>query len=166
MLKLNVLLLAEYAYTTKVNEKIDVFSFGVVLLELVTGREPNDGNDNNNSNINLAEWAWRHFSEGNSIEEALDKEIKEACYLEEMCAVFRLGLACTSTLPDSRPSMKEVLQILRRSNPQEGKDGKKGVEYDVAPLLGNGVTGATYLSNYRKSKKIMDDDESSFVHIL
>ncbi|XP_059592077.1 leucine-rich repeat receptor-like serine/threonine-protein kinase BAM1 [Vitis vinifera] len=33
----------EYAYTTKVNKKIDVYSFGVVLLELVTGREPNNG---------------------------------------------------------------------------------------------------------------------------
>ena len=31
--------LAEYAYTTKVNEKIDVFNFGVVLLELTTRRE-------------------------------------------------------------------------------------------------------------------------------
>lgn len=158
-------MIAEYAYTTKVNEKIDVFSFGVVLLELVTGREPNDGNDNNN--INLAEWAWKHFSEGNSIAEVLDKEIKEQCYLEEMSGIFRLGLACTSTLPASRPSMKEVLQILRHSSPQEaGKDGKKGGEYDVAPLLGSGATGATYLSSYRKSKKVLDDDESSFVHIL
>ncbi|RVW79224.1 LRR receptor-like serine/threonine-protein kinase HSL2 [Vitis vinifera] len=35
----------EYAYTTKVNKKIDVYSFGVVLLELVTGREPNNGDE-------------------------------------------------------------------------------------------------------------------------
>ena len=89
------------------NEKIDVFSFGVVLLELTTGREPND------ENMSLAQWAWRHNSEeGNSITDALDDEIKKPCYLEEMITVFKLGLICTSKSPATWPSMKEVLQIL------------------------------------------------------
>lgn len=156
----NVFLRTEYAYTTKVNEKIDVYSFGVVLLELVTGREPNYGNDNY---INLAEWAWRNFGEGNEIADVLDKEIKEQNYLDEMSTVFKLGLICTSTLPSSRPTMKEVLQILRRSSPQDGTDGKKGSDYDVDPLLGG---DATYLSSYRKSKKVSLEDDSSFVHII
>lgn len=156
------LLSAEYAYTTKVNEKIDVFSFGVVLLELVTGREPNDGSDN----INLAEWCWRHYGERKPIADILDKEIKKQQNLEEMIAVFQLGLVCTSTLPASRPSMREVLQILRNSSPKEGSEGKKGSEYDVAPLLGGGSPlGATYLSSYRKSKKVLED-ESSFIQIM
>ncbi|GFZ08529.1 kinase family with leucine-rich repeat domain-containing protein [Actinidia rufa] len=99
-----------YAYTTKVNEKIDVYSFGVVLLELVTGREPNDGDEH----TSLAEWAWRQHGEGMSIVDALDKDIKEPMNLEEKTTVFRLGLICTSTLPSSRPSMREVLQILLR----------------------------------------------------
>jgi len=107
----------EYAYTTKVNEKIDVYSFGVVLLELVTGREPNDGDEH----TNLAEWAWRQHGEGNSIIDALDEHIKEPLILEEKSSVFKLGLICTSTLPSSRPSMKEVLQILRQIGPVEGQ---------------------------------------------
>ena len=98
--------IAEYVYITKVNEKIDVYSFGIVLLELVTGREPN------NENMNLAEWALRHSSEGKSITDALDDEIKEPCYLEEMTKVFELGLVCTSSKPANRPSMREVLKIL------------------------------------------------------
>ncbi|KAL8109971.1 uncharacterized protein LOC141675121 [Apium graveolens] len=151
----------EYAYTTKVNEKIDVFSFGVVLLELVTGREPNDGSEN----INLAEWCWRHYGERKPIADILDKEIKKQDNLEEMIAIFKLGLVCTSTLPASRPSMREVLQILRNSSPGEGKQGKKGSEYDVVPLLGVNAVGATYLSSYRKSKKVLDD-ESSFIQIM
>nr|POE61955.1 mdis1-interacting receptor like kinase 1 [Quercus suber] len=122
----------EYAYITKVNEKIDVYSFGIVLLELVTGREPND------ENMNLAEWALRHSSEGKSITDALDDEIKEPCYLEEMTMVFKLGLKCTSRLPTNRPSMREVLQILCWCSPPRAYTVKKiGSDFDVAPLLGS-----------------------------
>lgn len=101
----------EYAYTSKVNAKIDVYSFGVVLLELVTGREPINGDEH----INLAQWAWNHHEEGNPVVDAIDEEIKEACFLNEMSSMFKLGLICTSTIPSARPSMKEVLQILLRS---------------------------------------------------
>ncbi|KAL3633492.1 hypothetical protein CASFOL_022254 [Castilleja foliolosa] len=80
----------EYAYTTKVNEKIDVYSFGVVQLELVTGREPNVGDDEHTS---LAEWAWDHYG---PIADALDEEIKEACFVQQMVAVFKLGVMCTN----------------------------------------------------------------------
>ncbi|WMV42478.1 hypothetical protein MTR67_035863 [Solanum verrucosum] len=98
----------EYAYISKVNGKIDVYSFGVVLLELVTGREPINGDEH----INLAQWAWNHHEEGNVVVDAIDEEIKEACFLNEMSSMFKLGLICTSTIPYARPSMKEILQIL------------------------------------------------------
>ncbi|KAL7187681.1 hypothetical protein ACSBR1_037692 [Camellia fascicularis] len=145
----------EYAYTRKVNEKIDVYSFGVVLLELVTGREPNDGDEH----TSLAEWAWCQYGEGNSIAPTFDKDIKEPHYLEEMTTVYKLGLACTMTQPSSRTSMKEVSQILRRCGLVEGKEGKNtGCEYDVALLLDS----ATYLSSYRHS----DEDDDSVACIV
>ena len=106
----------EYAYTRKANKKIDVYSFGVVLLELATGREANRGNEH----MNLAQWAWQHFGEGKFIVEALDEEIMEECYMEEMSNVFKLGLMCTSKVPSDRPSMREVLLILDRCGPQQG----------------------------------------------
>ncbi|KAL8209843.1 hypothetical protein R6Q57_006575 [Mikania cordata] len=123
----------EYAYTSRINERIDVYSFGVVLLELVTGKEANEGDED----LNLAEWAWKHYGEGDCVVGALDLEIKDLdTHLEEMSMVFKLGLICTSTLPSSRPSMKDVLEILQRSNPldqlPEGmKQGREG--FDVAP---------------------------------
>ncbi|KAL6212527.1 hypothetical protein ACLB2K_017746 [Fragaria x ananassa] len=136
----------EYAYTTKINEKIDVFSFGVVLLELTTGREPNNGGEY----TNLAEWAWQQYGEGKNIDEALDEDVKKTCYSEEMATVFKLGLICTSTLPSTRPSMKEVLHILRGYGSSDGYDIKKvGSEFDIAPLLNT----ASYLSSYKRSKK-------------
>lgn len=146
----------EYAYTTKVNEKIDIYSFGVVLLELVTGREPNFGEEH----TSLAEWAWKQHGEGNNaIDSMLDTDIKEACYLEEMKTVFRLGLICTSNLPASRPSMKEILQILHRCKSFRYSGGKSpDTEYDVAPLLG-GNNNEKYIASYKRinSNKVIDD---------
>ncbi|XP_050208568.1 receptor-like protein kinase HSL1 [Mercurialis annua] len=142
----------EYAYTVKVNEKIDVYSFGVVLLELVTGREPNSGDENSS----LAEWAWKQNADGKPIVDCFDEEIKKTCYLEEMTGVFNLGLFCTSQLPNQRPSMKDVLQVLRRYSPKFKKD-RIASEFDVAPLLGT----ATYLSSYRRSKRVSDADYES-----
>ncbi|KAI3454104.1 hypothetical protein Pfo_010767 [Paulownia fortunei] len=150
----------EYAYTTKVNEKIDVYSFGVVLLELVTGREPNSGDEH----TSLAEWAWKHYEQEKPMADALDEVIKEACYLEEMIRVFKLGLMCTSSLPISRPSMNEVSQILLRCRSLEGQERKKAEkEYDVAPLLGDDK----YISSYRcDSNKLMDESDNSLVSLV
>ncbi|CAK7353122.1 unnamed protein product [Dovyalis caffra] len=123
----------EYAYTTRVNEKIDVYSFGVVLLELATGREPNSGDEH----TSLAEWAWQQFGQGKPVVDCLDQEIKEPCFLQQMTTVFNLGLICTHSLPSTRPSMKDVSEILRRCSPDGNGEKKTGAEFDVAPLLGN-----------------------------
>ncbi|KAK7314400.1 hypothetical protein VNO77_32922 [Canavalia gladiata] len=123
----------EYVQTTRVSEKIDVFSFGVILLELTTGKEANYGDEHSS----LAEWAWRHHQLGSNIEEMLDKDFVEHSYLNEMCSVFKLGIMCTSTLAANRPSMKEVLHILLRCG--EGFAFAEGNvrQYDGVPLLKN-----------------------------
>ncbi|OVA12486.1 Protein kinase domain [Macleaya cordata] len=149
----------EYAYTTKVNEKVDVYSFGVVLLELVTGREANKAD----GNTSLVDWAWCHFQESNSIADSLDEEVKEPCYLDEMSAIFKLGLVCTGTLPSTRPPMNEVLQILLRcGSPQVSYGEKKTTktEDDVNPLLS---TTSNYGSSYkgRRSVRLSDDYDDS-----
>ncbi|XP_031110652.1 receptor-like protein kinase HSL1 [Ipomoea triloba] len=102
----------EYCSTLKVNVKSDIYSFGVVLLELATGREAVTPNED----INLAQWAYKHQREGNSVADVLDEEIKDPHYLEAATILFKLGLACTLSSPSSRPSMKYVLQILQRCN--------------------------------------------------
>lgn len=109
-----------------------MFSFGVVLLELSTGKEANYGDQHSS----LAEWAWRHFRLGTNVEELLDKDVMEASYLDEMCTVLKLGVMCTATIPSSRPSMKEVLQILLSCR-EPLAYGEIGHYYDVVPLLKN-----------------------------
>ncbi|XP_019168211.1 PREDICTED: proline-rich receptor-like protein kinase PERK3 [Ipomoea nil] len=63
----------EYGSTRKVDAKSDIYSFGVVLLELTTGREAVPANED----MNLAQWAHKHQREGNSAADALDEEIKD-----------------------------------------------------------------------------------------
>ncbi|KAL3535690.1 hypothetical protein ACH5RR_004151 [Cinchona calisaya] len=142
----------EYAQTRRVNEKIDVFSFGVLLLELVTGREGNEGDETSS----LAEWAWRYFQEGKQLLDALDEDIMEPCYLEDITNVFKLGIFCTSLVPSNRPTMKDVLRILLKcvhSDPCGEKNGRS--EHDVAPLL----------KNSKRERSLIDED-SSFSSIV
>ncbi|CAM0882784.1 unnamed protein product [Alopecurus aequalis] len=123
----------ECGFTRKVTEKVDVYSFGVVLLELTTGRATNDGGEHGS----LAEWARHRYQSGGSIPDATDNRIRYAGCSEEIESVFRLGVMCTSASPSSRPSMKDVLQILLRCSEQTHQKGKTepGREYEAAPLL-------------------------------
>ncbi|QCE16039.1 receptor-like protein kinase HSL1 [Vigna unguiculata] len=133
----------EYAYSTKINEKVDVYSFGVVLLELVTGRKPNISGERECS---LVEWAWEHFNEAKSLTDAFDEDIKEPRYAEEMANVFKLGLLCTASLPSTRPSTKEILQVLRCCHSGSTRR-RMGNEFDIAPLLGD----TRYVCSYKES---------------
>ncbi|XP_057759794.1 receptor-like protein kinase HSL1 [Arachis stenosperma] len=123
----------EYVQTTKVSEKIDVFSFGVILLELTTGKEANYGDEHSS----LSEWAWRHVQLGTNVDELLDTDVLEASYSDEMCSVFKLGVMCTSPLPAGRPQMKEALQLLHRFG--EGYEfGERNIGKDeIIPLIKN-----------------------------
>lgn len=133
---------------------MDVYSFGVVLLELVTGKEPYNADEH----ISLVDWAWQYYNEGKCLTGALDEEIKEACHVEEMTSIFKLGLICTSTLPSSRPPIKEILQVLRQCCPAGYCGGKKvGTEFDLTPLLGDTM----YISSYKDSKKAMGESDDS-----
>ncbi|CAO2816766.1 unnamed protein product [Amaranthus hypochondriacus] len=141
----------EYCSTPKVNEKIDIYSFGVVLLELVTGKEPHIGDEFSS----LADWALSYYNKGLPIEDALDQELRQPCYLDEMILVFQIGLMCTSKLPDHRPPMTEVLRLLqqKRSSDNFGRV-KEMKDREFSPLLGDEV----YISSCKSSKRTVDEE--------
>ncbi|RWW04048.1 hypothetical protein GW17_00032750 [Ensete ventricosum] len=98
---------AEYAYTLRVNEKSDIYSYGVVILELVTGRRPADPELGEKD---LARWV-RSSVEHKGVDRVLDPKL-DVCYKAEMCKVLDIGLLCASILPISRPSMRVVIKML------------------------------------------------------
>ncbi|KAE8696228.1 putative LRR receptor-like serine/threonine-protein kinase [Hibiscus syriacus] len=99
----------EYAMRGHLTEKVDVFSFGVVALEIISGR-PNCDNTLENDRIYLLERAWTLY-ENNQLLSLIDPTLVEF-EENEALRVMRVALLCTQTSPSMRPSMSRVVGML------------------------------------------------------
>ncbi|CAL5403748.1 unnamed protein product [Camellia sinensis] len=100
----------EYAYTLRVNEKSDIYSFGVVILELVTGRRPIDPDFGEKD---LVTWACNNL-EQKGIDHVIDPNL-DSTFKEQICRVLDIAFLCVSSLPINRPSMREVVKMLQEA---------------------------------------------------
>ncbi|KAF3438259.1 hypothetical protein FNV43_RR21020 [Rhamnella rubrinervis] len=99
----------EYAMRGHLTEKTDVFAFGVVALEIVSGR-PNSDPNLEEEQIYLLEWAWNLYEEKHE-RELVDLALSEFNE-EEVKRVIGVALLCTQTSPSLRPSMSRVVAML------------------------------------------------------
>lgn len=109
----------EYAYTMKVTEKCDIYSYGVVLLELLTGRTPVQPLDQGGD---LATWV-RNYIQIHSLSPGmLDArlDLQDENTVSHMINVMKIALFCTSMSPYDRPTMREVVLMLIECNKREG----------------------------------------------
>ncbi|KAL6873842.1 hypothetical protein ACP4OV_013924 [Aristida adscensionis] len=97
----------EYYTHGIVDEKTDVFAFGVFLLELVTGRKPVDG-----SHRSLLSWARPLLSDGGKVEALVDPRLGGEYDGEEARRVAFVASLCVRPSATWRPSMTEVLELL------------------------------------------------------
>ncbi|XP_074556904.1 uncharacterized protein LOC141812851 [Curcuma longa] len=123
----------ECGHSRRIDEKVDIYSFGVILLELTTGREAQDGGED--EQCNLAEWARRRLLRGDKLSDALDPRIMESPCVEDMTMVLKLGILCTTGLASRRPSMKEVLHFLLQCHRPSECDDPCAEQDAAAPLL-------------------------------
>ncbi|CAA6670694.1 unnamed protein product [Spirodela intermedia] len=102
----------EYVQYGKATEKTDVFSFGVVLLEICSGRRPIEKLAVDSGDmVNLVDWVWNLYS-NNKLLEAADPSLKGEFDGDEMVRLLLVGLSCVNPNSGERPSMRRVLRIL------------------------------------------------------
>ncbi|GLU14114.1 hypothetical protein SLE2022_307020 [Rubroshorea leprosula] len=99
----------EYAMRGHLTEKADVFGFGVVALEILSGR-PNFENSQDNDKFYLLEWAWTLYESNQSLR-LLDPTLVEFDENEAL-RMIRVGLLCTQASPMMRPPMSRVITML------------------------------------------------------
>ncbi|KAK1273351.1 Cysteine-rich receptor-like protein kinase 2 [Acorus gramineus] len=101
----------EYAIHGQLSEKVDTYSYGVVVLEIISGRKSND--------IKLEvvfqyllEWAWKLYEE-DRLMELVDATLDPKDYkADELKRIMEIALLCTQSTVSARPTMSEVVVLL------------------------------------------------------
>ncbi|XP_015882396.2 leucine-rich repeat receptor-like serine/threonine/tyrosine-protein kinase SOBIR1 [Ziziphus jujuba] len=100
----------EYHQTLKFTDKCDIYSFGVILAVLVTGKLPSDEFFQNGNEIGLVKWLRSVISE--SPREAIDPKLMGNGFEEQMLLVLKVAYFCTLDNPKERPNSKDVRCML------------------------------------------------------
>lgn len=97
--------------------KSDVYCFGVVLFELMTGKKPIEDDYLDEKDTNLVSWV-RSLVRKNQGSKAIDPKIQETGSEDQMEEALKIGYLCTADLPSKRPSMQQVVGLLKDIEPK------------------------------------------------
>ncbi|XP_059064813.1 L-type lectin-domain containing receptor kinase IV.4-like [Cryptomeria japonica] len=105
----------ELIHTGKVSPATDVFSFGILMLEVACRRRPVDPSLQPAQGV-LVDWV-RELDDNGSLMDAADPNLGGQYVEAEMERVLKLGLLCSNPQPDGRPGTRQVLQRLEQEAP-------------------------------------------------
>ncbi|XP_073056080.1 receptor-like serine/threonine-protein kinase NCRK isoform X1 [Primulina eburnea] len=145
----------EYAIVGRASLKSDVFSFGVVLLELITGQKPIHESSNKGEE-SLVIWATPHLHDHKRVISKLsDPRLKGTFQEEEMQVMAYLAKECLLLDPESRPSMSEVVQILSTIAQEKSKRKKIPIHvFQAMSCSGNPEIDGDELSDTLEAEEI------------
>ncbi|KAL3851255.1 hypothetical protein ACJIZ3_013137 [Penstemon smallii] len=100
----------EYAMGGRFSEKSDVFSYGVLVLEIISGRR-NTSFYSDEFSLGLLGYAWKLWNEDNATD-LIDKRISDPNFRTEIMRCMHIGLLCVQEVSKDRPTMSTVLSML------------------------------------------------------
>ncbi|CAA6659149.1 unnamed protein product [Spirodela intermedia] len=124
-----------YAYTMQVTAAGNVYSYGVVLLEMLTSRAPVE--ESFGEGMDLVKWVRSAAERGEMPEQIMDPRLSAVSFAwrRQMLAVLRLAMLCTDPTPATRPRMKAVVQmVLQAQKDSLLKSPEVDTDDDVARL--------------------------------
>ncbi|KAI3773797.1 hypothetical protein L1987_48330 [Smallanthus sonchifolius] len=104
----------EYLIDGIISTKIDVFGFGVLLLEIISSKMNHVSYDVEHP-LNLLGLAWELWNEGRGLE-LMDPVLEDTCTPKEVMTCIHVGLLCVQDHATDRPTMSEVVSMLTNEN--------------------------------------------------
>ncbi|KAF5800213.1 putative protein kinase RLK-Pelle-SD-2b family [Helianthus annuus] len=103
----------EWFRSTPVIVKVDVYSFGVLLLEMISCRKSVVFNESDSKDVVavLTDWAWDCYQEGR-LEVFLENDSEALDDYKRLMTFVKVGLWCVQENPSMRPTMRKVIQML------------------------------------------------------
>lgn len=117
----------EYLSTGQSSEKTDVFGFGILLLELITGERALEFGKSANQKGVMLDWVKKIHHE-NKLELLVDKDLKSDYDRIELEEMVQVALLCTQYQPNQRPKMSEVARMLEGDGLAEKWEASQRVE--------------------------------------
>ncbi|XVE74370.1 hypothetical protein DITRI_Ditri12bG0011400 [Diplodiscus trichospermus] len=99
----------EYAFQGHLSLKYDVYSFDIILLEIISGKKIGPGEVEHG--LGLIAYAWKLWREGNPIN-LMDKTLASSCNEDEFLRCIHTGHLCVQEDPKERPTMLKVFVLL------------------------------------------------------
>ncbi|KAJ0965458.1 hypothetical protein J5N97_026596 [Dioscorea zingiberensis] len=117
----------EYLSTGQSSEKTDVFGFGILLLELITGQRALEFGKAANQKGAMLDWVKKIHQE-KKLDMLVDKDLKNAYDRIELEEMVQVALLCTQYFPAHRPKMSEVIRMLEGDGLAERWEASQRVE--------------------------------------